>query len=416
MGVVTKPKWRLTDAQLREAEEGLRRLLGAKGFTRKWMDEHLPEVMSAARTDFAARLAVESVNDTVSLLVVIAYRRALKLVRSERSRPQMSSIDTMFHLADEKTLTPEEEALDRDRQMRLVKAMGHLPEREQKLLALVYFDEVPLCEAGRRLGWAKASATRHHQAALERLKALIGDRNLLGGEIAIPAYVVVGHHSPLRAAGLWVGGAAESLREAALLGSGRLGPLADTGNAAAMGGGGRAASGACALAVGACLAAATGVVGPGLGALGGAGQHRQAPARHPVEVGQPLGDRAEGNAGSARSTGSAAPSSAEGSKRALAPATVQAGVGATSPTARARGATAVPKASTKQTINEFGVEQGESGPESTASSGGESTAAARVAPSSGSGSSSVSSRSSSGSQSRSGGSSGGAGAGSEFGM
>jgi RNA polymerase sigma factor (sigma-70 family) len=263
----TKQK-QVTDRQLREAEEGLIRLLHAKHFPREWIRESVPEIMAQARTDFAARLAVENVEDAVSLLVVIAYRRAIKFVRSERARPQETSIENFFHLADESTATPEQETLDHDRQETLVKVMRKLPERDRKLLALIYFKDMEIGAAGQRLGWSKASATRHHQAALERLRELVGDRELLGVEIAIPAFAASFHHAAPRAALMWIEGSAETLRDAVALRGSRIGPLAETGNAAAMGGAGRTAAGLCGAAVVACLAgAASGVVGPGIGVL-----------------------------------------------------------------------------------------------------------------------------------------------------
>lgn len=173
------PRKQVTHRQLHQAEEGLIRLLHAKHFPPRWIKESVPEIMSQARTDFAARLAVEHVEDAVNLLVVIAYRRAIKFVRAERTRPRETSIENFFHLADESTPTPEQEVLAQDRQETLVKAMRHLPQRERKLLALIYFKDMQIGEAGRHLGWAKASATRHHQAALERLRELVGDRELL---------------------------------------------------------------------------------------------------------------------------------------------------------------------------------------------------------------------------------------------
>ena len=260
---------KVTKEQLREAEAGLTRLLHAKRFPAGWIRESVPEIMSRARAEFAERLAVEGVEDAVNLLVVIGYRRAIKVVRAERSRPRETSIENFFHLADDSTPTPEQEALDHDRQETLVKAMGELPERERKLLALIYFQNMQIGEAGRRLGWAKASATRHHQAALEQLRALVGDRELLGVEVAIPAYIASRNQTAPRAAMAWMHGAAETLRESLLIGGNRAGALAETGNAAAMSGAGRTVAGACGTAVVVCLAgAASGVVGPGVGAFG----------------------------------------------------------------------------------------------------------------------------------------------------
>lgn len=397
MEAVTRPRWRVTDEQLREAEEGLRRVLLAKRFRSSWIAEHLPEIMAQARTDFAARLAVERVEDTVNLLVVIAYRRALKLVSAEIAEPHVESIEIASELADEKTPTPEEEVLELDRHRRLLGAMSYLPDREKKLLAFVYFEEMELQEAGRRLGWAKASATRHHQAALEKLRALVGDRNLLGLELGVPAYVAAGHRSAIRSGLMWVEGAAESVRDAALVGSGRVRPFVESGNAVAASGAGRTTAGVCAVAVG-CIAAATGVVGPGIGVLGGGDHdHARRPSMHATEVAEPVGESASLTASPVSPVVPEAPPKARTS----------AGGGEVNP---ARGAaegqrqdkggggsagtgSSPPMATTQQTINEFGVEHGEgkssSGESSSASSGGsEDTAPARAATPSGSGSSS----------------------------
>ncbi len=372
MEAATKQK-QVTDQQLLEAEEGLIRLLHAKHFPPAWIKESVPEIMSQARTDFAARLAVEQVEDAVSLLVVIAYRRAIKFVRSERARPRETSIENFFHLADESTPTPEQETLDHDRQVTLVKALRELPERERKLLALIYFKDMQIGEAGRRLGWAKASATRHHQAALERLRELVGDRELLGAEIAIPAFVVSRDHPLPRAAVIWIEGAAETLREAVVLGGGRIGPLAETGNAVAMSGGGKAAAGVCGAAVVVCLAgAASGVVGPGLGALDAseAPRSRHAHQARETSAASPFSERpADGLDGSThRGSRSSTRTHRESAASRLSSSTPPRRVA--EPRERPVRGADPPPASVKQTINEFGVESGE-GDEATGSPGGE---------------------------------------------
>jgi RNA polymerase sigma factor (sigma-70 family) len=361
----------VTDRQLQEAEQGLIRLLHAKHFPREWIKESVPEIMSQARTDFAARLAVEHVEDAVNLLVVIAYRRAIKFVRAERSRPRETSIEHFFHLADESTPTPEQETLDHDRQATLVRAMRELPERERELLALIYFKEMQIGEAGRRLGWAKASATRHHQAALERLRELVGDRELLGVEVAIPAFVASRHLSPPRAAVMWIEGAAETLRDSLVLGSGRLGPLAETGNAAALGGAGRTAAGVCGAAVVACLAgAATGVVGPGLAAPdskeaavpNNSSRTHETPTAAPrrqLPVPEPEGRMSRESERTTKNRGDA-----NASERSPTPAHRPASE------SRARPTTSDPPTATaKQTVNEFGLESGEVDETASSSSG-----------------------------------------------
>jgi len=368
MELATRRRPEVTDEELREAEKGLVRLLHKKRFPREWIERNVPDAMAQARTEFAARLAAGKEDDTVNLLVVIGYRRALKLLDSELSRPPTSSIETVFHLADESTPTPEEEAIDHDRQERVMKALATLPDRERALMALVYFDGKSVRGAGRRLGWGKSSADRHHHAALEKLHELL-DRSLLSPEIAIPAYVVARHwhHSPLRTLERWVAGAGESVAEGAMLGGWRFGQAAEGASAAAGSGAGRTAAGICGAAVAVCLTgAATGVGGPGVG-LGAGGEgappaahHRAAPrgVAAPLQIQaapappppaapetsgawqQPARRRAEShNAGAGRH--SAVGRTREGGRP-------SSGSG---PAARA--------ASTEETVNEFGLEGGE---------------------------------------------------------
>jgi RNA polymerase sigma factor (sigma-70 family) len=255
-------------AELREAEEGLRRLLFAKRFSRAWIERHVPEVMAQAHADFAARLAAGKEDETIGLLVVIAYRRALKVLRSEGSAPATVSVEEVFHLADKAARTPEEEAIDNERQARLLKAIGHLPDRERKLLGLVYFAGHDVKEAGRRVGWSPSSAVRHQRSALERLRRLVGERELLGAEVAVPAFILSGYTLPEPSRLGWLEAAASQLREVAALWAQRLVPAGEAGNALAASGAGRTTAGVCGLAVAACLTAVTsGVVGPGVGVI-----------------------------------------------------------------------------------------------------------------------------------------------------
>ncbi|HET7417265.1 MAG TPA: sigma-70 family RNA polymerase sigma factor [Solirubrobacterales bacterium] len=257
----------VTAEELREAEKGLERLLHAKRFPREWIERNLPDVMAQARSELAARIAAGKEDDTVNLLVVIGYRRATKVLDMQLSRPQSTSLEKVVELVDEATPTPEDEAIDHDRQQRVVQAMGQLSERERKLLALVYFDNKSVREAGRRLGWGKSSADRHHRAALDRLHKLL-DRSLLSPEVAIPAYAAARHWqaSPVRAAERWVRGAGETVADGLMMSGGKYAHAAEAATAATAGGAGRTAAGICGAAMAAvCLT--SGLVGPGIDGL-----------------------------------------------------------------------------------------------------------------------------------------------------
>jgi len=356
--------------ELREAEEGLRRLLFAKRFSRAWVERHVPELMAQAQADFAVRLAAGREDETVGLLVVIAYRRALKVLRSEGSAPATVSVEEVFHLADEATKTPEEEAIDNDRQARLLKAIGHLPDREQKLLGLVYFAGHDVKEAGRRVGWSPSSAVRHQRSALEKLRELVGDRELLGVETAVPAFVLSGYALPEPPSLGWLETATSQLREVFALLTQRYAPVAEAGNALAATGAGRTTAGVCGLAVAACLTAVTsGVVGPGVGVIDsdkGAEEAERGPA-HPAVVKEarpPLGAGAIQIAPPSQKTtepprgrGGRAPGQRSGSARSEGRHLARRERGVTTQDGDA--------GSGEQELSEFGVEGGGSGARST---------------------------------------------------
>jgi RNA polymerase sigma factor (sigma-70 family) len=371
MELATMRRPEVTDEELREAEEGLVRLLHKKRFPREWIERNVPDAMAQARTDFAARLAAGKEDDTVNLLVVIGYRRAVKMLDAQLAGPPTTSIETVFHLADESTPTPEEEAIDHDREERVLKAMATLPERERALMALVYFDGKSVRDAGRRLGWGKSSADRHHRSALEKLHELL-DHSLLSPEISVPAYIAARHwhHDPLRALTRWLGGAGEALGEALMVGGGRLTQAAETGSAAAASGAGRSTVGVCGAALVMCITgAATGVVGPGLDAIhhdrGAARVTRSRPLSAPRESASPFQVSTEPASAESR-TGAG-----RGSTEEHGDATSGSGGGGETPTsvtsrpqrgARKRGGgsrSGSPEATTRQTVNEFGVQSGE---------------------------------------------------------
>jgi RNA polymerase sigma factor (sigma-70 family) len=366
----TNSRQAVTAEELREAEKGLVRLLHAKRFPREWIERNVPDVMAQARTDFAARLAAGKKDETVNLLVVIGYRRAVKVLDAQLAAPSTTSIETVFHLADESAPTPEEEVIEHDREERVVKAMAHLPDRERKLMALIYFDGRSVRDAGRRLGWGKSSADRHHRAALEKLHELL-DRSLLSPEISIPAYIAARHwqNSPLPAVERWMQGAGETAAEGLMVGSGRLGHAVEGASAAASSGAGRTAAGVCGAAVAVCLTgAATGVIGSGGGVLGAgekvarpAPQQREATAADtvpiPLSVQPPIRpNRAEAKdpAPLARSTSRQADSTTRGAVSITEVREPQ-----VRRERRTGSVSAAPAATPRATINEFGLESGE---------------------------------------------------------
>jgi RNA polymerase sigma factor (sigma-70 family) len=166
----------VTPLQLRDAERTFRLML--RKFPPVWVAENASDLLAQANVEYAEWLRDRPpARNPVGWLLTCAYRRALNLWDKQRRRPASAPLDHVFHLADKSTLTPEEQVLDRDLRERLRAALEHLPDKERKLLELVYYGGFSVREAGRKLGWQKSAADRHHRAALAKLEAFVGDRS-----------------------------------------------------------------------------------------------------------------------------------------------------------------------------------------------------------------------------------------------
>jgi RNA polymerase sigma factor (sigma-70 family) len=252
----------VTPAQLREAERGLKHVL-APTFAARWIAENVSDVLNEAVAEYVEWLRDHKpLADPVGWLVERGRWRALDRVNRENRRSG-PPIDTVIHLVEDPAPTPEDALLERDRQRRIADALSHIPERDRKLLALVYYEGHSIRAAGRLLGWGKSSADSHHAEAMKRLRALVGERELLS-----PALVgLVAQAMVIRDRTRLVGGMANRLSAAVqdfadlvarFFGAAsrgaegaaqRAAPLTETGTAAISGGAGRALAQCGALAV-----------------------------------------------------------------------------------------------------------------------------------------------------------------------
>jgi RNA polymerase sigma factor (sigma-70 family) len=182
----------VTAVQLAEAERSAWRML-AKKFSSTWIRAHISDLVGQANLEYAEWLENNPPADSpIGWLLNCVWWRALTRYESESRRPPTASLEAVVQVQDQSAPNPEGELLDHDRQERLREAISNLPEKEQKLLALVYFEDYSIREAGRMLGWGKSSADRHHTAAMEKMRSLVGERSLLSPAILGPvAWVVI---------------------------------------------------------------------------------------------------------------------------------------------------------------------------------------------------------------------------------
>lgn len=267
----------VTEAELVEAERGFILMLKGKRFPREWIEENAADLMAQAHKEYAERLAEGREDTAVGLLIVIAYRRAVNLLDAQQRRPKSKPLDDVLHLADESAPTPEDEAIDHDRERRVAEALRRLPEKDRRLMAMVYFEGYTIRAAGRVLGWGKSAADQHHKLALDRLRPYLGKPDLWSPSTVVLVWVAAQRE---RWAGTadwvpldWTPGGIHFLTEPAAFvtyrateGWRRVWPFAEPGNAAAVGGAGRGVAATCAgvLICAGLGTGATGVIGPGI--------------------------------------------------------------------------------------------------------------------------------------------------------
>jgi RNA polymerase sigma factor (sigma-70 family) len=179
-----------TLAQLREAERGLRFLL-APTFSAAWIAQNVGDLLNEANAEYAEWLRDhQPARNPPGWLVQRGRWRAIDLIRRE-TRQAGPPLDSVVHVIEDPGPTPEDTLIERDRQRRIAEALSHIPEKEQKLLALVYSEGYSITAAGRLVGWGKANASEHHTAATNKLHALLGERDLLSpGFVGLLAQVL----------------------------------------------------------------------------------------------------------------------------------------------------------------------------------------------------------------------------------
>jgi RNA polymerase sigma factor (sigma-70 family) len=266
----------LERTELEGARLGFIHYLRRKRFSPQFIASHGEDLFATAALEYSRKVAEgERIESPGGWLITCAWRRTKSLLEAEGRSPRLISTDKAEAIEDTVGQSPEDIALDEDRFRRVHEAVEQLPDEEQRLLELAYFEEMPVREAARQLDWHPSKAQRCHEAARRRLLELLGVESLdeLAIEVGLAAYVsALGAGSrrplpePLAALAESVGNGASYLWGRANEVVRRL-PLGGSGgepSALALGGAGRAA-GVCASAALACLA--SGVVGPGLGGV-----------------------------------------------------------------------------------------------------------------------------------------------------
>lgn len=267
----------LSAGDLDAARLGFAQLLRRKRFSARFIEANAEDLLARARFEYTRALAGGAeIHSPPGWIIHCAWRRTQNLLEAESNQPTFVSTEKAGAIEDTATPTPEEAAISEERARRIEVAVAQLSADQRSLIELSYFEGMSVREAGRFLNWHASKAQRCHEAALRRLRELLGvdDVDALAIEIGLAAWVAVsgegsiGVHLPRIDAlldagerargGVWR--RAHDLARRLVVGGG-----SESGGAMAAGGAARTA-GACGAAAVACLA--SGVIGPGVGGVG----------------------------------------------------------------------------------------------------------------------------------------------------
>lgn len=290
---IRKPE-QLTGAQMEQARRAFRgKLVRMRRFSPEFIVNNCDEMLATACMEYARALdkGVE-IEEPVAWLVHCAWRRTQNLLTQQSYRPKLVSTEKVPEVAADGALTPEDHVLLEDRARQVRELVAKLDDDQRRLVWLMYLEGMSIREAKSHLQWSHGKTQRCYEAVLREIRRRLPVRSSdeLEIDIGVAAWISLagaagathlpaGFEAVLEkaeqgATGLWA--RAHDLARRFTIGGG-----GDAAGAVASSGAGRAA-GVCATGLAlACVAGgATGVIGPGIGAIDSSSGHQQTVQRH----------------------------------------------------------------------------------------------------------------------------------------
>jgi RNA polymerase sigma factor (sigma-70 family) len=282
----------LTRAQMDAARRAFRGKLLRLRYSPQFIVNNSDELLAIAHSEYARAVAkgVE-IEDPVGWTIHCAWRRTQNLLQAESVRPRRVSSEQVAELVDDGGTDLEEQALEQDRARKIREAVAKLDDDQRRVIALTFFEDMSVREAARHLGCSASSVQHRRETALRTLRRFLPVRS--GDELAVDIGMAAWLAIAADRSGLHLPAGFEAVIDKAGHGAtgfwGRVQDLArrfgggggEAAGAVASSGAGRAA-GVCVtgLAV-VCVGAGTsGLVGPGIGAIGGGDHHSSPPPPH----------------------------------------------------------------------------------------------------------------------------------------
>ena len=191
-----------TAAELEAARLGFAQMLRRKRFSARFIEAHAEDLLARARFEYSRAIARgEEIRSPAGWLIHCAWRRTQNLLEAQSVEPTFVAEEAVGVIADEASPTPEQAVIEGDRSERVAAAVGELSTDQRTLIELSYFEGMSVREAGRFLGWHSSKAQRTHEAALGRLREVLGisDVDELAIEIGLAAWVSLAAGKPVLA-------------------------------------------------------------------------------------------------------------------------------------------------------------------------------------------------------------------------
>ncbi|MGD9734929.1 MAG: RNA polymerase sigma factor [Solirubrobacterales bacterium] len=164
----------LSRGQFDSARLAFLQVLRRKRMSPQFIERHAEDLFAQACFEFSRQLGEgKQIAKPVAWIVTCGWHRTVGLLETRDWRPQLVSTERVGELGEDE-VTPESDFLDEDRYRKVREAVERLPDYQRRLLALSYFEDESVREAGRRLNWTPSKAQRAHEAAQRRLHKLLG--------------------------------------------------------------------------------------------------------------------------------------------------------------------------------------------------------------------------------------------------
>lgn len=164
----------LSEEMLREARMGFLRHLYRCGFQQHFVANEAEDAFAQAELELLVVLdRGERIFNPVGWLFNCAWHRVLNRAGRERRSPIVSVPNEVLEGSSDERMGVLEEVLQKEERAAVRRAVRSLTEQEQTVVQLLFYEELSIRGAARRLGWASSKVQRRKESSQRKLGKLI---------------------------------------------------------------------------------------------------------------------------------------------------------------------------------------------------------------------------------------------------